>query len=108
MFSGGGYNQGSSGHGHQSLGGDAGDYTEDGEVIPQFAEPVQNITVPRGRDAKIACVIDNLGDFRVRITMHTNLSITIIKNQLDTCYQPEIMKEYIYKQLHWTTNKQTK
>ncbi|XP_022669926.1 lachesin-like isoform X2 [Varroa jacobsoni] len=61
---GGGYNQGLSGHGHQSVGNDAGDYTEDGEVIPQFAEPVQNITVPRGRDAKIACIIDNLGDFR--------------------------------------------
>ncbi|OQR73899.1 lachesin-like, partial [Tropilaelaps mercedesae] len=60
---GGGFNQGASGHAHQSL-AETGDYTEDGEVIPQFAEPVQNITVPRGRDAKIACVIDNLGDFR--------------------------------------------
>ncbi|XP_028967628.1 lachesin [Galendromus occidentalis] len=46
----------------QAVGGE--DYPDEGEIIPSFAEPVQNITVPRGRDAKIACIIDNLGDYR--------------------------------------------
>lgn len=36
------------------------------ELPPYFAEVIPNVTVPRGRDAKIPCVVDNLGSYRVR------------------------------------------
>ncbi|KAL3227867.1 hypothetical protein MRX96_003821 [Rhipicephalus microplus] len=36
----------------------------DEELPPFFAEVIPNVTVPRGRDARIPCVIDNLGSYR--------------------------------------------
>jgi len=34
--------------------------------MPRFAEPIPNVTVSIGRDALLACVVDNLRGFRVR------------------------------------------
>ncbi|XP_037512766.1 lachesin [Rhipicephalus sanguineus] len=36
----------------------------DEELPPFFSEVIPNVTVPRGRDARIPCVIDNLGSYR--------------------------------------------
>lgn len=33
--------------------------------LPRFAEPIPNITVTIGKDALLACVVDNLKSFRV-------------------------------------------
>lgn len=38
--------------------------------FPRFAEPIPNITVTIGRDALLACVVDNLKGFRVSIEFH--------------------------------------
>lgn len=35
--------------------------------FPRFAEPIPNITVTVGRDALLACVVDNLKAYRVSI-----------------------------------------
>lgn len=34
--------------------------------MPRFAEPIPNVTVSIGRDALLACVVDNLRGFKVR------------------------------------------
>lgn len=33
--------------------------------FPRFAEPIPNITVTIGRDALLACVVDNLKGYKV-------------------------------------------
>ncbi|XP_054933250.1 lachesin-like isoform X3 [Dermacentor andersoni] len=35
------------------------------QTEPEFAEPIQNITVPAGRKVTLACVVDNLNNYRV-------------------------------------------
>lgn len=35
--------------------------------LPRFAEPIPNITVTIGRDALLACSVDNLKGFKVNI-----------------------------------------
>lgn len=39
--------------------------------LPRFAEPIPNITVTIGKDALLACVVDNLKSYRVSQT-HCN------------------------------------
>ena len=34
-------------------------------MFPKFAEPIPNVTVTVGRDALLACVVDNLGNYKV-------------------------------------------
>jgi hypothetical protein len=34
-------------------------------LLPRFAEPIPNVTVTIGRDALLACVVDNLQGFKV-------------------------------------------
>lgn len=34
-------------------------------MYPRFAEPIPNVTVTVGRDALLACVVDNLQGFKV-------------------------------------------
>lgn len=34
-------------------------------MYPRFAEPIPNVTVTVGRDALLACVVDNLKGFKV-------------------------------------------
>ncbi|KAE9524869.1 hypothetical protein AGLY_014919 [Aphis glycines] len=46
--------------------------------MPRFAEPIPNVTVSIGRDALLACVVDNLRGFKVawvRVDTQTILSI---------------------------------
>ncbi|EEC12553.1 hypothetical protein IscW_ISCW009562 [Ixodes scapularis] len=38
------------------------------QTEPEFAEPIQNITVPAGRKVTLACVVDNLNNYRVSQT----------------------------------------
>lgn len=35
--------------------------------FPRFAEPIPNITVTIGRDALLACVVDNLKTYKVSL-----------------------------------------
>ncbi|XP_044757568.1 lachesin-like isoform X1 [Coccinella septempunctata] len=52
------------------------DFTLD--AFPRFAEPIPNVTVTVGRDALLACVVDNLKGFKVawvRVDTQTILSI---------------------------------
>ncbi|CAH1173641.1 unnamed protein product [Phaedon cochleariae] len=54
-----------------------GDFNHD-SVFPRFAEPIPNVTVTVGRDALLACVVDNLRTFKVawvRVDTQTILSI---------------------------------
>lgn len=34
--------------------------------MPRFAEEIQNVTVSKGRDALLACIVDNLRNYQVR------------------------------------------
>lgn len=34
--------------------------------LPRFAEEIQNVTVSVGRDALLACVVDNLRNYKVK------------------------------------------
>lgn len=54
-----------------------GDFNHD-LAFPRFAEPIPNVTVTVGRDALLACVVDNLRGFKVawvRVDTQTILSI---------------------------------
>ncbi|XP_076280331.1 lachesin isoform X2 [Lasioglossum baleicum] len=51
-----------------------------------FAEPIPNVTVPLGRDVKLPCVVENLGDYKVAwvhvgrqllLTIHTHVVVKI-------------------------------
>ncbi|XP_063244189.1 lachesin-like [Bacillus rossius redtenbacheri] len=60
--------------------GGEGRRTSDGEkaLFPRFAEPIPNVTVTVGRDALLACVVDNLRGYKVawvRVDTQTILSI---------------------------------
>ncbi|BES92339.1 Immunoglobulin V-set domain [Nesidiocoris tenuis] len=47
-------------------------------LLPRFAEPIPNVTVTVGRDALLACVVENLRGFKVawvRVDTQTILSI---------------------------------
>ncbi|XP_076280333.1 lachesin isoform X3 [Lasioglossum baleicum] len=53
---------------------------------PMFAEPIPNVTVPLGRDVKLPCVVENLGDYKVAwvhvgrqllLTIHTHVVVKI-------------------------------
>ncbi|CAG9857279.1 unnamed protein product [Phyllotreta striolata] len=54
-----------------------GDFNHD-SAFPRFAEPIPNVTVTVGRDALLACVVENLRGFKVawvRVDTQTILSI---------------------------------
>ncbi|XP_058807657.1 lachesin isoform X2 [Phymastichus coffea] len=34
-------------------------------LVPDFQHPMQNVTVPKGRDATFTCVVNNMGGYRV-------------------------------------------
>jgi hypothetical protein len=57
---------------------------------PDFAYPLENVTIPQGRDATFTCVVNNLGGYRVsssssasgdhsgsfkRVTKHFNINL---------------------------------
>ncbi|XP_064461469.1 lachesin-like [Ornithodoros turicata] len=62
--------------------GDIEDLREDEELPPFFAETIPNVTVPRGRDAKIPCVVDNLGSYRPAWIKVEDKGILTIHQQL--------------------------
>jgi hypothetical protein len=41
---------------------------------PEFTEQIENITVPAGRNVKLACSVKNLGTYKVRHSL--NVSVT--------------------------------
>lgn len=45
--------------------------------FPRFAEPIPNITVTVGRDALLACVVDNLKAYKVNVLWEFSTSIDI-------------------------------
>ncbi|XP_077285265.1 lachesin-like [Arctopsyche grandis] len=52
--------------------------TADDSIYPRFAEPIPNVTVSVGRDALLACVVENLKNFKVawvKVDTQTILSI---------------------------------
>ena len=46
---------------------------------PEFTEVIENVTVPAGRNVKLACSVKNLGSFKVkfRILKFSNPSQTL-------------------------------
>jgi hypothetical protein len=38
--------------------------------IPKFGAPIQNVTVPVGREAVLSCVVDNLQTYKVGIILN--------------------------------------
>ncbi|XP_064087513.1 neurotrimin-like [Macrobrachium nipponense] len=45
---------------------------------PEFGDPIDNVTVAAGREARLSCVVDNLGNFRVgwlKVDSQTILSL---------------------------------
>ncbi|XP_065583787.1 lachesin-like isoform X1 [Artemia franciscana] len=56
----------------------SGSYSLVQEQLPEFLEPVNNVTAPAGRDATFTCVVDKLGDFKVAwIHMNRQMIIAI-------------------------------
>ncbi|KAF8764049.1 Lachesin like protein [Argiope bruennichi] len=48
------------------------------EAEPEFAEPIQNVTVATGRDAQLSCTVENLGTYRAAwIKVETKAILTI-------------------------------
>jgi len=39
---------------------------------PEFTEQIENITVPAGRNVKLACSVKNLGTYKVRFPLNVN------------------------------------
>lgn len=46
--------------------------------LPRFAEEIQNVTVSVGRDALLACVVDNLRNYKVKYLKLRYLSSLIL------------------------------
>lgn len=40
-------------------------FSAGGVEVPEFGEPITNLTVPIGRDATFKCIVVNLGNYRV-------------------------------------------
>lgn len=41
---------------------------------PEFTDVIDNITVPAGRNIKLACSVKNLGSYKVRILINTYIN----------------------------------
>ncbi|XP_077277040.1 neurotrimin isoform X6 [Temnothorax americanus] len=67
-----------SGHHHGTRDASLSDSYNNNSELPRFAEEIQNVTVSVGRDALLACVVDNLRHYKVawvRVDTQTILSI---------------------------------
>lgn len=42
---------------------------------PMFAEPIPNVTVALGRDVSLPCVIENLGNYKVKQKKNRRIQI---------------------------------
>lgn len=38
------------------------------EQEPEFLQPLDNLTMPQGRDVSFTCVVNNLGQYRVSLS----------------------------------------
>ena len=47
-----------------------------GPLLPEFNEPIRNVTVPMGREAVLSCVISNLGEYKVTIVLPLAIRLT--------------------------------
>ncbi|XP_076546031.1 neurotrimin isoform X4 [Osmia lignaria lignaria] len=67
-----------SGHHHGTQYASMSEHYKNNSDLPRFAEEIQNVTVSRGRDALLACIVDNLRNYQVawvRVDTQTILSI---------------------------------
>ncbi|XP_026298862.1 neurotrimin isoform X5 [Apis mellifera] len=67
-----------SGHHHGTQYASMSENYKNNSDLPRFAEEIQNVTVSKGRDALLACIVDNLRNFKVawvRVDTQTILSI---------------------------------
>ncbi|XP_068976854.1 neurotrimin-like isoform X1 [Bombus flavifrons] len=67
-----------SGHHHGTQYASISDNYKNNSDLPRFAEEIQNVTVSKGRDALLACIVDNLRTYKVawvRVDTQTILSI---------------------------------
>ncbi|XP_017882277.1 neurotrimin-like isoform X2 [Ceratina calcarata] len=67
-----------SGHHHGTQYASQSDNYKNNSDSPRFAEEIQNVTVSKGRNAMLACIVDNLRNYKVawvRVDTQTILSI---------------------------------
>ncbi|XP_063585782.1 peroxidasin homolog [Penaeus indicus] len=51
---------------------------------PQFLEPISNVTVPAGRDVRLACVVDHLGSYKLAWIQRDRSAILTVGNHVIT------------------------
>ncbi|XP_076032494.1 lachesin-like [Oratosquilla oratoria] len=51
---------------------------------PRFVEPIQNVTIPAGRDIKLSCVVEDLGTFKVAWIAFDKSAILTVEGQVIT------------------------
>ncbi|XP_042896243.1 lachesin-like [Parasteatoda tepidariorum] len=58
------------------------------EPEPEFAEPIENVTVAAGRDAQLSCTVENLGTYRAAwIKVETKAILTIYHHIITRNYR---------------------
>ncbi|XP_022240439.1 lachesin-like [Limulus polyphemus] len=58
--------------------------SKDAELEPEFAEPIPNVTVSIGRDVKLACVVENLGSYRIAWIHTDRYTLLTLQNRVIT------------------------
>ncbi|XP_076352741.1 lachesin-like [Tachypleus tridentatus] len=58
--------------------------SKDVELEPEFAEPIPNVTVSIGRDVKLACVVENLGTYRIAWIHTDRYTLLTLQNRVIT------------------------
>ncbi|XP_049270125.1 lachesin [Rhipicephalus sanguineus] len=62
--------------------------SKDHDVLPEFAEPVPNVTAIVGRSVKLPCVVNNLGHYRVAwLRVESKTILTIHKSVITQNYR---------------------
>lgn len=61
---------------------------------PEFQNPMENITVPQGRDAKFTCVVNNLGGYGVSPSSSASGDHGVVPNVRVTIYLSENEKSH--------------
>ncbi|XP_071518504.1 lachesin-like isoform X2 [Panulirus ornatus] len=52
--------------------------------MPYFLEPISNVTVPAGRDVRLACVVDHLGSYKLAWIQRDRSAILTVGNHVIT------------------------
>ncbi|XP_076341809.1 lachesin-like [Tachypleus tridentatus] len=58
--------------------------SKEAEVEPDFTEPIPNVTVSVGRDVKLACVVENLGSYRIAWIHTDRYTLLTLQNRVIT------------------------